>query len=125
MNELRITLDVTKRPTPLRPLKVGLGDREYPWLQVSFTDNGEKAEAGGYDATLIMKSGDEVKKRNAFSKVYDSGASCYVRFGMMGLYKQSNWKLPGKGIGYVVLEKGDVKLSTQRFEFEVIEGKNA
>lgn len=119
-----ITLDISKKPNIGNVVRIGIGDRQQPLLNVKFTDDGEKADVGGFDATLFMKSGDTVKKITAGSKVYDSGYTSSVTFTLMEMSGSRNWKRPCVGTAYVLLEKDGVKVSTQRFKFEILDGRN-
>ena len=124
MKVQEITLDLSKRPAAIDPVRIGIGDRQYPVLLVNVEDNGGKVpDAPGFSAKLVMRAGDEVRTRSG--TVYTYSGMYKASFKLASDNPKNNWQEPCRGTAYVAMSKGDVRMSTQRFEFEVLDGRKA
>lgn len=114
MNTHNATLDLNKKPYNGEPLRIGQNDQNAPILAVSVTDGGQPFTLTGWTAKFKMR-----KPSGGEYSVTGTVSGSTATFSLSGME-------PGTSdIAYVLLEKDDVRVSTQRIRVEVLEGANA
>ena len=119
----KIALDLSKSPVSPETVIITENDFNRPEVDIAILDHGEPADIGSYTQMLEIRKGD--KRVSAYStsrlnNVVRFQFSKYMRNPDTGLYDVAL----GAGetdIAYVLLKRGDVRMSTARFHLVILE----
>ena len=114
MNEVSVTLDISKHPHRLQTLRIGQNDKNAPVLKAEILDHSTAFNLAGYGLSFEM-----LKPKGGVYSVEGTSQGNVATFVLDGME-------PGKSdIAYVVIQTSNMRVSTQRISVEVLEGANS
>lgn len=113
MNTVSITLDLSKKPEVRHCVAIGQADENAPNLEVSITDHDAPFSLSGWSASF------EIREPGGNAKNFDGSVS-----GNVASFSLSGMNPGHTDIAYVVLEKGNMRVSTQRVSVDILEGND-
>ena len=113
MNEVSVTLDISKHPHRLQTLRIGQNDKNAPNLLASIEANGVPFPLDGWSAAFEVR--DSAGVAHSFTGSTSGNVASFSLSGMSAGHTD---------IAYAVLEKGNMRISTQRVSVDILEGNS-